>query len=79
MYLSLSATSFWSIKPNVLAPIWVVNSNKTIHNNVKNGYSKEVLEAIEKALPDLVNKRARQLSVEETKIIGEKLADLDIL
>ena len=39
----------------------------------------EVLEAIEKALPDLVNKRARQLSVEETKIIGEKLADLDIL
>ena len=40
---------------------------------------KEVLEAIEKALPDLVNKRARQLSVEETKIIGEKLADLDIL
>lgn len=56
-----------------------LNPNKTIHNNVKNGYSKEVLEAIEKALPDLVNKRARQLSVEETKIIGEKLADLDIL
>ena len=56
-----------------------MNPNKTIHNNVKNGYSKEVLEAIEKALPDLVNKRARQLSVEETKIIGEKLADLDIL
>ena len=56
-----------------------LNPNKTIHNNVKNGYPKEVLEAIEKALPDLVNKRARQLSVEETKIIGEKLADLDIL
>ena len=56
-----------------------MNPNKTIHNNVKNGYPKEVLEAIEKALPDLVNKRTRQLSVEETKIIGEKLADLDIL
>lgn len=56
-----------------------LNPNKTIHNNIKNGYKKEVLEQIEKDFPNLIDKRARQLTVEEIKNLGEKLVSLSIL
>lgn len=55
------------------------NPNKTILNNVKNTFSKEAFETISNQYPALMTKRARQLTVEETNLLGTKLKDLDIL
>lgn len=57
-----------------------LNPNKTLHNNIKNGYKKEIFDAIEKDFPSfLFEKRARQLTVDEIKNLGEKLCSLSIL
>lgn len=55
------------------------NPNKTISNNIKNAFSEDVFKAVESEFSFLMSKRSRQLSIEETKLLGTKLAELDIL